>query len=311
MPEVLVTVNELRVHYGSLVAVDGVSLEAAAGEIVALLGPNGAGKTSTVETIEGYRRPTSGQVRVCGFDPVADHHKVVDVIGVMLQSGGIPNQMRVGEALQQYASFYPNPLDPADLIERVGLAHRARATWRQLSGGEQQRLSLALALMGRPRVAFLDEPTAGIDPAGRQVVRDLVAGLRTEGVCVVLTTHDLADVEHLADRVVIMDRGRVLADGTPAELTGGSSDSFRFTAEAGLACSELAGAIDAAVSETNPGRYVVAAAPTPTRMAALTSWLARHDITLGGLQAGSRTLEEVFLDLTGPDADGRPPQEQP
>lgn len=304
--DVLVEVNDLVVRYGDLTAVDGISFTARAGQVLAVLGPNGAGKTSTVETLEGYRRPTSGTVRVCGLDPVGDHRKLVGRIGVMLQVGGIPNQMRVGEAVRLYASYYPDPLDPAGLIDRVGLTERTRTTWRQLSGGEQQRLSLALALVGRPRVAFLDEPTAGIDPAGRVVVRDLVTSLAADGVCVVLTTHDLADAQRIADHIVIVDHGRILASGTPDELTAGNRESFGFTTADGLDAAALAAVVDAVVTEDPPGHYEVAAAPTPQRISSLTTWLADRDLTLAELQVGRRTLEEVFLTLTAGAPDGTP-----
>lgn len=294
-------VDGLVVRYADLVAVDGVSFVARAGQVLALLGPNGAGKTSTVETLEGYRRPSAGTVRVCGFDPVAQHRQMVGRIGVMLQDGGIPNQMRVAEAVAQYTSFYPDPLDPDDLIERVGLAGRRRTTWRQLSGGERQRLSLALALVGRPSVAFLDEPTAGIDPAGRQVVRDLVAGLAADGVCVVLTTHDLADVERLADQVVVIDRGRVLASGTVDELTGTAAATFGFDTAAGIDTAAVSGVVGVAVTEVAAGRYEVSGEPTATRVAAVTGWLADNGLALGALRTGRRTLEEVFMDLVGDD----------
>jgi ABC-2 type transport system ATP-binding protein len=302
-----VEVDDLVVRYGDLTAVGGISFTARAGEVLAVLGPNGAGKTSTVETLEGYRQPSSGAVRVCGLDPVADHRRLVGNIGVMLQVGGIPNQMRVGEAVRLYASYYPHPLEPAALMERVGLTGRTRATWRQLSGGEQQRLSLALALVGRPQVAFLDEPTAGIDPAGRVVVRNLVRSLADDGVCVVLTTHDLSDAQRIADRIVIMDHGRVLTAGTPDELTAGDRASFGFSAAANLDCAGISAVVDARVVEHPAGRYEVEAEPTPQRISALTSWLADRNLALDDLQVGRRTLEEVFLALTGDgDADTEP-----
>src|SRR5437588_5949789 len=224
-------VRELVVRYGSLVAVDRLSFSADAGELVALLGPNGAGKTSTVETLEGYRRPSSGTVRVLGLDPIAEHASLTPRIGVMLQSGGVYPGMRVIEALRLFAAFYDDPLDVDELLGRVGLSSVAGTVWRRLSGGEQQRLSLAPALVGRPSVAFLDEPTAGIDPAGRQVVRSIVRQLRESGVCVLLTTHDLEDAQRLADRVLIVDHGRLVASGTPAELmTASAGDEIRFGA---------------------------------------------------------------------------------
>src|SRR6478609_1045863 len=162
-----IEVDELVVRYGSLAAVDGVSFSVDTGEVLALLGPNGAGKTTTVETLEGFRRPSAGQVRVLDGDPIADHEEVVRRVGAMLQNGGVYPGVHPLEVLRLFASYYDNPEDPVSLLERVGLSHRRSTTWRRLSGGEQQRLSLALALVGRPEVVFLDEPTSGIDVAGR------------------------------------------------------------------------------------------------------------------------------------------------
>src|SRR3954451_15900140 len=213
-----VAVSDLVVRYGSVTAVAGVSFEAEAGEVVALLGPNGAGKTTTVETLEGYLRPTAGTVRVLGLDPIADHRRLTPQIGVMLQQGGVYPGMGPLEALRLFSSYYDEPADPVALLDRVGLAAVAKTPWRRLSGGEQQRLSLALALIGRPAVAFLDEPTAGVDPGGRLAIRAVISALRDDGVCVVLTTHELEEAQRLADRIVIVDHGRVVAAGTPAEL---------------------------------------------------------------------------------------------
>ena len=294
-----IEVRELVVRYGSLVAVDGLSFSADAGELVALLGPNGAGKTSTAETLEGYRRPASGSVRVLGLDPVADHAALTRRIGVMLQSGGVYPGIRPLEMLRLFASFYDDPLDPVELLSMVGLSDAAGTVWRRLSGGEQQRLSLALALVGRPSVAFLDEPTAGIDPAGRQVVRTLVRRLRDSGVCVLLTTHDLEDAQRLADRVLIIDHGRLVASGTPAELmTASAGDEIRFGAPSGLDVVSLGARVGATVVEVMPGEYVVSAAAAPATVAALTAWLAEHDLPLADLRAGRQTLEDVFLRLT-------------
>ncbi len=297
-----VSVSGLVVRYGSLVAVDGVSFSAEAGEVLALLGPNGAGKTSTVETLEGYRRPDRGSVRVLGLDPVADRRRLTPRIGVMLQRGGVYPGIRAPEALRLFAAFYPDPLDPAELLHRVGLGGVALSTWRSLSGGEQQRLSLALAIVGQPEVAFLDEPTAGVDPGGRQVVRRVVRELAGGGAAVVLTTHELEEAERLADRVVIIDRGAVVAAGTPAELTAaGPGDEIRFGAPAGLDALGLAAAIGAVVTEVTPGEYRVATAPTPSAVAAVTAWLADRDLPLADLRAGRQTLEDVFLRLTTAD----------
>jgi ABC-2 type transport system ATP-binding protein len=295
-------VDGLTVRYRDLTAVDGLSFVAEAGAITALLGPNGAGKTSTVEVIEGYRHPQSGTVRVLGLDPFADHATLTAQMGVMLQQGGVYPGIRPPEVLRLFASYYPSPDDPDELLERVGLADRRRSTWRQLSGGEQQRLSLALAIVGRPRVVFLDEPTAGIDPAGRRLVRDLIADLRGRGVCVLLTTHDLDEADRLADHVVIIDNGRLLASGSPARLRDAQqADQITFNAPAGLDVKALSDHLQAVVVEQQPGEYVVITPATPHAVAALTAWLAEHDLSLGDLRAGRSSLEDVYLRLT----DGR------
>ncbi len=294
-----IEVDDLTISYGDHVAVSGLSFRAERARITALLGPNGAGKTSTVETLEGYRSPTSGRVRVLGLDPRRDHAALVPRLGVMLQSGGVYTGIRPLEMLRLFASYYDDPADPAELLDLVGLTDRRRSTWRSLSGGEQQRLSLALALVGRPEVAFLDEPTAGIDPSGRQLIRRVVADLRAEGVAVLLTTHDLDEAERLADQVVIIDHGHLLADATPQELMRSTdTQEVRFGAPGALDTSALAERIQAPVTEVSPGEYVVAATGTPMVVAALTAWLAEHDLPLGDLRVGRQTLEDVFLRLT-------------
>lgn len=292
-------VCDLTITYGSTRAVNGLTFAAEPGEVLAVLGPNGAGKTSTIECLEGYRKPTSGEVRVLGLDPIAEHAQLVPQIGVMLQSGGVYPGIRPLEALELHAAFYADPADPAELLERVGLTHRRRSTWRQLSGGEQQRLSLALALVGRPRVAFLDEPTAGVDVQGRQLIRSTVRELAHDGVCVILTTHDLDEAERVSDRVVIIDRGHLITVGTPDELmAAGGSREIRFGAPAGIDVAALGKALLAAVHETAPGEYLVEADPSPANIAALTGWLAEHDLPLADIRAGRQTLEDVFLRMT-------------
>ena len=295
-----VEVSGLVVRYpGDVTAVDGLSFTAEAGEVLALLGPNGAGKTTTVETLEGYRSPSAGTVRVLGLDPVRDHARLTPRIGVMLQKGGVYPGIRPAEAVHLFAAFYETPEDPSALLDRLGLAAVARTPWRRLSGGEQQRLSLALALVGRPEVAFLDEPTAGVDVAGRQVIREVIGELRDRGTCVLVATHELDEAERAADRVVIIDHGRLLAQGTPAELMAGTErTSIEFGAPPGLDVTALSAALDAVVLEVRPGRYAVSGTPSPARVAALTAWLARHDLPLGDLRAGRQSLEDVFLRLT-------------
>jgi ABC-2 type transport system ATP-binding protein len=292
-------VRDLVIRYADHLAVDHLTFEVAPGTVTALLGPNGAGKTSTVEALEGYRRPAGGQVRVLGLDPRADHAQLTRHIGVMLQNGGVYTGIRPAEVLRLFASYYDDPADPDELLDRVGLSARRQATYKSLSGGEQQRLSLALALVGRPEVAFLDEPTAGIDPSGRQLIRRVIAELRQTGVTVLLTTHDLEEAEKLADRVVIIDQGHVLAAGTPEELTrAGQRDEIRFGAAPGLDVASLGQAIGAPVTEVAPGEYRVDGAPDPGRIAALTGWLASRDLALADLRAGRQRLEDVFLRLT-------------
>lgn len=294
----IVEVDHLRVTYGDVVAVDDVSFGADEGDITVLLGPNGAGKTSTIECLEGYLSPSGGTVRVLGLDPRTQRGELNRRVGVMLQRGGISTAIRPAEAVRLFAAYYDRPRDPDELLEFVGLGHRARVPWRSLSGGEQQRLSLALAIIGRPDVVFLDEPTAGVDVSGRQLIRDLIRSLAAEGVTVLLTTHDLAEVEALADRIVIVDGGRVVADNTPDELlSGDGADDFTFRAPS-VDVGALGTRLGHDVAEVEPSRYRVAGPPTPTTVAALTTWLAEHNVLLGDLQAGRQQLESVFLKLT-------------
>ena len=210
-------------RYGPRTVVDGVSLTVAAGEIVALLGPNGAGKTTTVEVIEGFRAADAGEVRVLGQDPRRAGRDWRARVGVMLQDGGFDIRARPLETLRQYAAFHADPRDPDQLLDMVGLRTVARTPVRRLSGGERQRLGFAVALVGRPEVVVLDEPTAGMDPEARAVARDLVSAVRADGVAVLLTSHDLLDVERLADRVVVVVGGRVVASGTTADVRGAAA----------------------------------------------------------------------------------------
>jgi ABC-2 type transport system ATP-binding protein len=295
-----VEVEDLTIRYGDLTAVDRLSFTAEGGEVVALLGPNGAGKTSTIETLEGFRRRWEGTARVLGLDPIRDHRALTRSVGVMLQLGGVPTGMRPAEAVHLYAAFYDQPRDPDGLLDVVGLTPRAKTPWRRLSGGEQQRLALALALIGRPKVAFLDEPTAGVDVSGRQLIRKLIRDLRDDGVCVLLATHELDEAEKVADRVVIIDHGRLVAAGTPTELTATSGDDeLRFAAPSGIDTAALASHLHVTVDEVTPGEYRVATSGTPTVVAALTAWLAERDLPLGDLRANRKRLEDVFLRLTG------------
>ncbi len=293
-----IEVRGLVKRYGDTIAVAGLDLSVGAGETLALLGPNGAGKTTTIECCEGYRRPDAGSVRVLGLDPVADADALRPRVGLMLQEGGVYPMAYPAEVLHLFARFYADPLDPDDLLTHVGLDDARDTRFRDLSGGQKQRLSLALALVGRPEVVFLDEPTAGLDVAARRMTWEHVRHLQAQGVTIVLTTHLLDEAEELADRVAIVDRGQVIAVGTPDELTHGEHAEVRFTAPLGLDVDKLGAALRCAVTHDRPGRYVVHAEGTPQLVADLTAWLARHDIALGELRAGKRSLEDVFLRLT-------------
>ena len=316
MPAVQVT--GLTVRYGPAgtpPAVDDLHLSAEAGEVLVVLGPNGAGKTSTVETLEGYRRPAAGDVRVLGLRPIADHAALTGRIGVMLQRGGVYPMLGPGRVLDLFAAYYRDPLPTGELLDLVGLRAVAATPWRHLSGGEQQRLSLALALIGRPDVAFLDEPTAGVDPEGRIAVRSVVAGLKEKGVCVLLTTHELGEAEKMADRIVILSSGRIVLEGTPrglAAASGRATPVITFGAPAGLDTTALAVAVGpaTAVTETAPGRYRVdgPAVAGPAATAAVATWLAERGAALTDLVAG-RTLEDVYFEAVGAAAAGTPAPE--
>jgi ABC-2 type transport system ATP-binding protein len=316
-----VVVRDLTIRYGSAAgpaAVDGLQLAAHGGEVLVVLGPNGAGKTSTIEALEGYRRTSGGSISVLGLDPVADHHDLTGRIGVMLQRGGVYPMLGPRRVLELFARFYPRPLATDALLDLVGLRAVAATPWRHLSGGEQQRLSLALALIGRPQVAFLDEPTAGVDPEGRLAIRGVVEDLRRQGVCVILTTHELDEAEKMADRIMILSAGRVVLEGTPRDLKAATGTTvLTFGGPSGLDTASLANALgDAArVDERAPGRYDIHGASGPEATAALATWLAARQATLTDLVTG-RTLEDVYFEAVGirpfavseaeaPDAGGR------
>ena len=296
-----ISVQGLVRRYGDRAVVDGLSFEVRSGEVFALLGPNGAGKTTTVEILEGYRRPSAGQVRVLGLDPVREAQLLKPRIGVMLQDGGVANAVRPLEALELFASFYARPADPRALLKLVGLDDAAGTRYRALSGGQKQRLSLAMALVGRPELVFLDEPTAGMDPQARRATWEIVRSLKRDGVTVLLTTHFMEEAEQLADRVAIVDGGKLVALDAPAALgqAGGPPDELLFRAQPGLPVETLAGLAGLAeVREPRPGEYVAQGQIDPAAVAALAAWLAQHGALLAELRVGRQSLEEVFLRLT-------------
>ncbi len=302
MTDTALEVVDLVKRYGGTTAVDGLSFTVRRGTVLALLGPNGAGKTTTVEVAEGFRKADAGAVHVLGLDPRDPALRAR--IGVMPQSGGGYPAMPTGEMLRLTASYHRDPLDPAEMLERLALTDVVRTPWRRLSGGQQQRLSLAMAVIGRPELLFLDEPTAGLDPQARRATWELIRALRRDGATVLLTTHLMDEAENLADEVVVVDHGRLIAQGTVRELTReGSTEQLHLIALAGLDTASLTAALpDGAVArETSPGRYVVDGKVDPALLTYVTGWFADQAVLLEDLKVERRTLEDVFLDLTGRD----------
>ena len=303
VPSAAVEVRDLVKAYGARRAVDGLSLRVAPGSVLALLGPNGAGKTTTIEICEGFRRPDAGSVRVLGLDPITDAKALRPRVGVMLQGGvGGYTGAKAIELLRLFASYAARPHDPVALLESVGLADVAQTSVKRLSGGQQQRLSLALALVGRPELVFLDEPTAGMDPQARRGTWELIRRLRGDGVSIVLSTHFLDEAEQLADTVVVVDAGRVVAAGTPAELTrSGAEGQIRFRATPGLRLASLVEALPEGcqAAEPEPGRYLISGEVSPQLLATLTAWCAGQGVLADDLTVERRSLEDVFLELTG------------
>jgi ABC-2 type transport system ATP-binding protein len=300
-----VLVDGLVMRYGDKVAVDDLSLTVDRHTITAVLGPNGAGKTTTLETCEGYRRPHGGRVRVLGLDPVRQRHQLLPRIGVMLQSGGAWSGVRAMEMLRHVAKLHANPLDTDALGERLGLGDCGRTPYRRLSGGQQQRLGLAMALVGRPEVVFVDEPTAGMDPQVRRTTWDLLEELRTDGVTVVLTTHYMDEAERLADRVHIIDRGTLVASGSPLELMrGGSVSTIRLVVTEPFptgAPDSLKAALgpQTEVSQLDALSLLVTGPADASTLAKVSRWCDDNHVVPESLSLGQRNLEDVFLELTG------------
>ena len=300
-----VEVDGLVMRYGERVAVDGLSLVVAPHTITAVLGPNAAGKTTALETCEGYRRPQQGRVRVLGLDPHRDRAALLPRIGVMLQSGGAWSGVRAREMLDHVARLHAHPLDTGMLAERLGLDDCGRTPYRRLSGGQQQRLGLALALVGRPELVFVDEPTPGMDPQARRTTWELLDELRTDGVTVVLTTHYMDEAERLADRIHILDRGRLIASGSPLELTrGGRVSTIRlvvtrpFPDGAPESLGRRLGP-DTTVTQLDEVSLMVVGPADSTTLAIVSAWCEENRVLPETLTLGQRTLEDVFLQLTG------------
>ena len=303
MSDHALVVDNVVKRFGEKTAVNGLSFTAQRGQLLALLGPNGAGKTTTIEMCEGFTAPTSGAIRVLGIDPVTHPQKVRDRIGIMLQGGGSYASVSVREMLELAAGYNAQPHDPQWLMELLGLQGVAGTTYRRLSGGQQQRLSLALAMIGRPELIFLDEPTAGMDAQSRIAVWDIISAMKRDGVTVLLTTHLMDEAEYLADDVVIIDHGKVVAQGSPAALT--SHEEFPVlaveTAEA-LDIFPLRNELSPAgltVEEVRPGSYRIRGTGSPEVVEKLAREAARQDVLIRQLSVSHRNLEDVFLDLTG------------
>jgi ABC-2 type transport system ATP-binding protein len=312
-----VAIDGLVMRYGDRSAVDGLSLTVHRGTITAVLGPNGAGKTTTLETAEGYRSPHAGSVRVLGLDPVRDRRTLLPRIGVMLQGGGAWSGVRADEMLRHVARLHAHPLDLEALADRLGLTECGRTPYRRLSGGEQQRLGLAMAIVGRPEIVFVDEPTAGMDPAGRRTTWELLEELREAGVTVVLTTHYMEEAERLADRIHIIDHGRLIASGSSLELTrGGRSATIRLVVTKPFppdAPESLRRALGDRVEVTllDAMSIVVTGPADASSLAVVSRWCEDNDVLPESLTLGQRTLEDVFLELTGRELETTPRRSSP
>ena len=294
--ETAVRVRGLVKSYGDVQAVRGIDLDIQAGEIFALLGPNGAGKTTTVEILEGYRRRDRGEVSVLGLDPGRDRAPLKARIGIVLQKTGVDRYLTVAETIRMYASYYPRPRPPEEVIDLVGLAEKRDSRVTTLSGGQLRRLDMAVALTGDPDLLFLDEPTTGFDPSARREAWEVVKSLAELGKTVLLTTHYMDEAQYLANRVAVIAKGQIVADGTPATL--GDRDHaralIRYHAPAGAMLPEgLSG-------ETEVDGYRLVRSADPVRdLHRLTSWALEAGQPLAGLEVTRPTLEDVYLQLTG------------
>jgi len=297
----IIEVHNLTKNYGAVKALRGVSFEVQEGEVFGLLGPNGAGKTSTVEILEGLRPPDGGIVSVCGLDPQSPGSAFKQEIGAVLQSTALPDKLRVGEAISMFASFYKRRRDPAALLKRFGLEEKRNTFYSYLSGGQKQRLALAMSLVNEPRVLFLDEPTAGLDPQVRREIYTIIEELKKERKTILLTTHYIEEAEKLCDRVAIIDQGRVIAQGTPRELKQRSAGTTRIELrlarpESDATLKQLEGVADCHASD---GVYVVHSTRVPQTIVSLVKYLEANGNELASLDIAAPSLEDVFLELTG------------
>ena len=301
MAEPIILVDNLFKNYGPVEALRGVSFAVQEGEVFGLLGPNGAGKTTTVEILEGMRVPDRGTARVCGLDPEKAGEQFKEIIGAVLQSTALPDKLRVKEAIELFANFYRHHTSTDDLLRRFQLEEKRNAFYSQLSGGQKQRLALAMALVNDPRVLFLDEPTAGLDPQVRREIYDIVEELKRGKKTILLTTHYIEEAERLCDRVAIVDHGRVIAIGTPRELKHASAGKTRIEVKLArpLANGNLA-SLDGVVDVRDfEGTYVLHSERPPQTIVALVKQLEAEHNELQSLEMFSPSLEDVFIELTG------------
>jgi len=294
MPSPAIEVHGLRKVYGGLEAVRGIDLEVPEGEVFALLGPNGAGKTTTVEMLEGHRSPTSGDIRVLGYDPGRHERAYRSRIGIVLQQTGVESYLKVAEVVDQYRGFYPHPLPREHILQTVGLEEQATRRVRRLSGGQQRRLDVAIGLAGDPDLLFLDEPTTGFDPAARRGAWDMIRNLQTLGKTVFLTTHYMDEAEHLADRAAVIARGRIVAEGSPGELR--RRQRLRSTVAFRQPAVELPTALAARFTMQHD-QLVAETDQVVELLHELTDWATSNRIDLDGLQVSQPTLEDVYLAL--------------
>jgi len=301
MTNSILQVENLVKRYGEVEAVRGVSFSVEEGEVFGLLGPNGAGKTTTVEILEGLRTLDSGRVSVCGLDPQRDPDALKQEIGAALQATALPDKMRVIEAIRLFASFYKRHRDPQELLKRFGLDDKKNSFYSQLSGGQKQRLALTMALVNDPRVCFLDEPTAGLDPQVRREIYDVIEELRHDKKTVLLTTHYIEEAERLCDRVAIIDHGKVIALGTPRELKARSGGTTRIEVRLSKPASDgilksLEGVVD---TRELDGAYVLHSHRPPQTIVSLVKQLEAQDNELVSLEIATPSLEDVFIEMTG------------
>jgi len=295
----VIEVTGLTKRYGGQAVVDGISFHVERGEIFGILGPNGAGKTTAVECMEGLRRRDAGQVQILGLDPMADGHRLHQRIGVQLQETQLQDKLKVREALELYASFYPNPADWRELLDRWGLAGKSDARFGKLSGGQKQRLFIALALVGNPEVVFLDELTAGLDPGARRATWDLIAQVRDSGVTVVLVSHFMDEVEELCDRVAILERGRIAALDTPAGLVDSAGGEYRMRFRPMAPLDEQSLTILPGVTAIGRHGAHVTVTGSGDFASAVTAELARRQVIAADLRIEGRSLDSAYVALTG------------